>query len=853
MSKTLLSLLWMMAGTLPAATSVAIISDAPSGTPAAHGIAVLREALRSRGFAITAADDKVSYRMVVGGAAAETAVRAMKGSGATLPAAPESFAVVRSAVVRGGKATVVLAGGDSRGLMYAALDTAEKIKASTGTDPFELVRDISETPYIAERGISTYTMQRAYFEQRLYDERYWTRYFDMLAADRINSFVVIFGYENGGFMAPLYPYFFNTEGFPGVEMVGVTPAQQAKNTAAFQAMIRIAHERGIDVTAGIWDHIYRGGVQGGGIPGASDNAGKRVPGLVFGVTAENLSAYTKAALRRFVEVFPDVDAIQFRMHDESGLKHEEMQAFWHEVFTAIKRDHPSLRLDLRAKELPDEVIHDAVELGLQSRVSTKYWMEQMGMPFHPTHINTQNQKERRHGYADLLRYPQRYRIHWQLWNGGTSRVLLWGDPEYVRRFVATVRLYDGNSFEANEMLATRMLGEPHDEAPLEILNKRYRYYDYEFERYWQFYRVWGRISYNPAVPADVWSREFDRRFGPAAGPHLMKGLQLASNVLPRIVASSYLYQNFPTTRGWAEMNRQGSLQQYAGEDGSDIQQFLSVRAEAKLLLAGGETAMRRPEETSRWFGATADAILAEVALAEKGIGSHSANEFHSTTTDLKILAGLSRYHSFRLLAGVSYNLYKETGDLASFDDAIGFERKAMESWKQMVEAAGDVYSTNLAFGAHAVGFSRHWQEEYSLLARDFENLLAERTRAEAKPGARHLTPLLANGAPPVARLSSEKVADPGRDFVVLAHVTAPDGVKSVRLRYRHVTQAEDYEAVDMTPDPKSGDYAARIPASFFDPKWDLMYFVETLGKNGAGRMYPDADVETPYVVVPLRR
>ena len=38
-----------------------------------------------------------------------------------------------------------------------------------------------------------------------------------------------------------------------------------------------------------------------------------------------------------------------------------------------------------------------------------------------------------------------------------------------------------------------------------------------------------------------------------------------------------------------------------------------------------------------------------------------------------------------------------------------------------------------------------------------------------------------------------------------------------------------------------------------DPPWDLMYFVETLGKNGAGRMYPDADVETPYVVVPLRR
>ena len=33
---------------------------------------------------------------------------------------------------------------------------------------------------------------------------------------------------------------------------------------------------------------------------------------------------------------------------------------------------------------------------------------------------------------------------------------------------------------ANEMLATRMLGEPHDHKPIPILNARYRYYDYEF-------------------------------------------------------------------------------------------------------------------------------------------------------------------------------------------------------------------------------------------------------------------------------------------------------------------------------------------------------------------------------------
>jgi len=37
--------------------------------------------------------------------------------------------------------------------------------------------------------------------------------------------------------------------------VGISRAQQEKNSAAFRAMIRIARERGVDVIAGIWDHI----------------------------------------------------------------------------------------------------------------------------------------------------------------------------------------------------------------------------------------------------------------------------------------------------------------------------------------------------------------------------------------------------------------------------------------------------------------------------------------------------------------------------------------------------------------------------------------------------------------------
>ncbi len=118
----------------------------------------------------------------------------------------------------------------------------------------------------------------------------------------------------------------------------------------------MAHERGLKFTVGIWDHIYRGGVQGGGIPGADEATPKPSPGLVWGVTGENLVPYTKAALASFVKLVPEVDAIQFRMHDESGLKNSEQEAFWRDVFLMMRETAPKLRFDLRAKGLPDSVI-----------------------------------------------------------------------------------------------------------------------------------------------------------------------------------------------------------------------------------------------------------------------------------------------------------------------------------------------------------------------------------------------------------------------------------------------------------------------------------------------------------------
>ena len=65
------------------------------------------------------------------------------------------------------------------------------------------------------------------------------------------------------------------------------------------------------------------------------------------------------------------------------------------------------------------------------------------------------------------------------------------DPEYVRRFAESTHLYDGDGYEVNEPLATKMEAQPHDAKPFDLLNSKYRYYDYEFERYWHFFQVFG--------------------------------------------------------------------------------------------------------------------------------------------------------------------------------------------------------------------------------------------------------------------------------------------------------------------------------------------------------------------------
>ena len=1042
------------------ACQVSIVQEGQPGPATMHGWDKVKAALAAADVRYEEVSDaKAAHGEVLIAAgpwfdsASGSVAERIRALGVKMPDKPESLVIHRGEWQ--GKQALLVSGSDDRGLMYALLEVADRIGwAKVKAAPLSEVKDTVESPSVADRDMVITTMQKHQYEDRLHDENYWVKYFDMLAEDRFNSIEVMFAYEANGYNCPVYPYYMDVHGFPEVKVTGLSKEDQQRNLSDLHRLVRLAHARGIRVTFGIWCHYYRNT-----IPFNSTMKGwvlvdhsKPVMDTVEGLSENNLIAYTLAAIKQFLTEFHEIDGVQLLMMDESGLKTSDMKVFWKNIFPALKEAAPNIQYELRAKGVSDDLVKQGIDLGLKMRVNTKYWAEQVGLPFSPTHVQEPDQFNRRGGYADMLKYPRIYKLHWTLWTSGTTRVLLWGDPEYVRRFAAMSHLGGVDGFDVYEPLATKMQGHTHDMKPPDLLQPAYRYYDYEFQRYWYFFQVFGRLSYDPGTQTEELEHGFVAHFGEGAGPYVKRGLERASQILPEITAYCLPPDHYPTTEGWPERQREGDLPEYVKATPSDTQQFESLKDAAEDILRGHSSAKMTPIRTSAWFARASSDVRTLVGEAEKNAGPHPSKEFVSTMVDLKMLSDLADYHSHRVLAGLSYALFERTHDLNELDDAIHQETEATNGWAEMVKDAGDVYGFDLMMGLPQHDLSGHWRdelvklndglaalkkqrEEYKLEGRrvvgryDFgfgptlpgfqriattgsagghlavlnvpdgryevavsihddkaihgpmwvnvngaeysdifevpagqtveRTLEASAIRGKLKVLLDHATSADAYGSTmvvtridpviahvPVARLapgqdlklratvagtapivnvrvyfgdarrgftmtelqgggpryegtipaaklragmsyfleatdSSGRIstfpeegranpisvlvtrddepptlhhtpilsAEPLKPLRITAHVEDSSGVKWVHLRYRGVSQFQDFKTLEMLPTGGGNEYEATIPAQDLNPQFDLMYLFEVMDNAGNGKIYPDMAKETPYIVV----
>ena len=182
----------------------------------------------------------------------------------------------------------------------------------------------------------------------------------------------------------------------------------------------------------------------------------------------------------------------------------------------------------------------------------------------------------------------------------------------------------------------------------------------------------------------------------------------------------------------------------------------------------------------------------------------------------------------------------------------------MEAWRLLVAAAADFYSDDLMMGVREADLCGHWKDELAALEKGLAALDRQQREANqnaaGRPAPRFRPSASANEAiAPEITHQPVTTTPAGKPLTITAEVRDPTGVKWVRLRYRSANQHQDYRSLPMQPTGSKEHYSAVIPAEEIPRTWDLMYFIEAMDNAGNGRIHPDLNRETPYIVVHLQR
>ena len=850
--------------------------------PVRWAVGALRQALEGRGVAVTmatAVDAAPAESLPVLLAGLETpAVAAIADRAGVRPAREaESLAILPGE--RQGRPVLVAAGHDARGLMYAALELADRVEHAV--DPLRALKGAAplvERPFNAVRAIGrpfvSDVEDRAWFG----DRAFWPAYFGMLARQRVNRFHLAlgFGYDTLRWVADaylLFPYPFLTA-VPGYDVRAVNLADSARD-ANLETLRFISHEasaRGIDFQLGLWTH--------GAVWADSPNANYTIAGL----TPANHAAYCRDALAAVLRACPDITGVTLRTHYESGVG-EGNYGFWKTIFEGVPRSGRTLEMELHAKGLDRTMIDGARSVGVPVRVSGKYWAEHVGLPYHQSAIrelelphvdpaldpfsalSMGSRNHTRYGYADFLEEERPYGFMFRVFPG-THKFLLWGDPLTAAAHARAFRFCDSDGAELLEPLAFK--GRRGSGMP----GGRCAYRDAaanpapDWSRYLYAYVLWGRLLYNPGCDAEVWRRVLRARYGAGARP-LESALGLATRILPIITTAHtpsaaqdtyspefYTNQSIAEPAAPAPYGDTPSPKVFGRVSPLDPQLFSTIDGYAGRLVARDRDARYSPVEVAQWIEDLADAAAAHLAEADLPSASTPASEIARAACDIRIQLGLGRFFAAKFRSATLYAVFQRSGSRRALEAALDLYRQARHHWARMAEEAARVYAADITFGPlpHQRG---HWSDRLPAIDADIAVMSQALEKAPAsKPDTAYVVAAVDEilGRPqrpqPVCRHTPPLDFVRGTDLSLAVTCPAPASPSSVVLRYRRVNQAERYQATDMH---RRGDaWHATVPASYTDSAFPLQYYFEFREGTDRAWMHPGfaSDLaSTPYFLV----
>jgi len=601
---------------------------------------------------------------------------------------PDQLGAEAYSIIPEGK-MITISGGDRRGLIYGTLALVESLRNVVFLDN---VKREEGKPNLEFRSIKfnlpwhTYRPSSALDQhyETVRDLKYWEAFLDMMVANRFNV-ISLWNLDP-------YTFMIKPKNFP--EACPWSEKELAEWQHLYREIFRMAKERALDTYIVHWN-IFVSKEFSEAHNVAKENFYPHY--YVRGDTSEIVRRYLRESVKQVLEEYPNLDGIGVS-HGEgmAGMTPLQRQKWMDDVLIAgmLEADRP-VKLIHRVpfssgtssepgvSKNVEQVTRAAMER-LGDRFDGPIWVE---IKFNWSHGHSTPKLEKVHGgkLGDtyFVPKPKNYKITWQIRNEDFF-ALRWGVSDFIRKHIAENGQADyvGGYFIGSETYIPALDYFTPVEEPVD--------WTWAFERQWLFYKLWGRLLYDPETSDEVFQAEFSRRYG-SQGDHLLQAYALASNTQLRL-ASLYDSRWDFTLYSEGFLALQGDSTRYISvdrliEQPTMASEYVSVREYVEKTISGVTIDDKRitpPELANMLEKDNRDALH----LVEDIDVSGNASLMYEVA-DIKVWAYLGLHLVEKLRGAVALQTYRLQGRLQN--KAVAHLKNALDYWDIVVKITRPIY------------------------------------------------------------------------------------------------------------------------------------------------------------------
>jgi hypothetical protein len=630
--------------------------------------------------------------------------RSLSGQGYALKEAPADFEIMLAvnagtlgpeaySIIPAGK-KITITGGDNTGLIYGSLSLAEEVRNG---GRLQHIKARSESPRLPFRAIKfdlpwdtyrhSYSLDQHIETCR--DVNYWRAFLDMMVENRFNALTL--------WNLHPYTYMIRAKNFPEATPFNEQQLQEWQNL--FRSIFRLAKERGID-TYLIPFNIFVSPEFAKAHNVAMDNLEHHF--FVKGDTSEIIKRYTRESVAQVLQEYPDLTGFGLTLGEGmGGMTPQQREDWMQETIIA------GMRLANRKSKLVHRIpfsgntgslgattveMEQITRRGIEKEAAMDFieapiWAD---LKFNWSHAHSTPKLIKVHGGKLYGTYfnpvPKDYKITWTARNEDFF-CLRWGVPGFVREHIKRNSPdYVGGYFIGSETYIPAKDYFTKISGPVD--------WKYAFERQWLFYKLWGRLLYNPETPDALFKAEFTRRYGKAGEP-LLAAYALAATTPLRLASSYDFTWDFTLySEGMLALDAKTKRVGYISVDRQINQpttdpDYVAVNDYVKTLATGGSFAKDKitPPVLARMLEQDCRKALELV----KNINTAASTTLMYEVADVKAWANLGLHFAEKLKGAVALQTYRLQGGQQNKQQAIQHLEKALHFWDAVIAITRPIY------------------------------------------------------------------------------------------------------------------------------------------------------------------